>query len=200
MFMKFKNISFLLVACIINSFICKAQHPTKRLLVEYVYQTSVMSGDKVDYHLYFMVDSTESITYNNRTFYKFNFSSDSTAYSGYVNYHKVSQHLDFIAKDFKEKNPYCDSKPVQTLYSFKNSKSGQICRLGDIGSNFNLTSNKLNPKSGYRFKAVFSKMLIHSENRVIKAFLFKNNIYPASIIIDDPFLGNGIIVRAKVYH
>jgi hypothetical protein len=120
----------------------QAMKANKRLVVEYKFKSMLQTNARIEHAIYFIVDSTESITHNNRKFYQFCFSSDSSEITGYLNYSKSSRTVDFIAKDYNSQNPYCESEMIQSVFIFKNSKTNQICDLGEVGSNLNLVSKK----------------------------------------------------------
>ena len=168
-----------------------------KLIVEYKYETTFMNGRKGEYNLHFIIDSAISISYNKRTFYQFSFSSDTGDVSGYVNYNRAKSSLDFIAENFKSKNPFCKSKTSQSIFIFNNAKTDQICSFGILGSNIHLVSKKLKKDSNYNYKInIVREISPPSENRVIKNLFFKNNIYPALISIDDPVLERIVYVKA----
>jgi hypothetical protein len=171
-----------------------------KLIVEYKYETTFMNGRKGEYNFHFIIDSAISISYNKRTFYQFSF-SDTADVSGYVNYNRSKNSLDFIAENFKSKNPFCQSKTIQTIFIFNNSKTIQICSLGILGSNIILISRKLSEHSNYNYEiSIIRKSPMPSENRVIKEMFFKKDIYPALISIDDPVLERKVYLKALVHN
>jgi hypothetical protein len=185
-------VCFVILSCQENN----RKEPTK-LRVRYEYETTLMNTSKQKWKVFFIVDSSHTINYQEKTFYKFTFSYDSLDATGYVHFDKASNVLNFLPYDLRKNAG--DSNNVQPIFLYKKGSSGLIRSLGVLGSYIELVSEKSKLDNFKYITTIRRTLPLASESRYIKKLFFLDNIFPDELIVIDPVLEKEVRVKGIPY-
>ncbi|NCD69258.1 hypothetical protein [Mucilaginibacter agri] len=170
-----------------------------KLIIKYEYSTLTMNGDSYKYKLYFIVDSSKTLTYEKTKFFQFTFSSDSLEKSGYLCYNDKTKNLNFIPLEYEKNKMFIPVGKIQTFPLFSERVSEKIYQFGDLGSNFRTSSIKLTSNKDFTYEVKIITQFRVSDKSFIDKMYYTDLIYPKAITFFDPFLKNGYVtVQAKV--
>lgn len=182
-------ISLIFLACWISS-CCNVTSNKKvgKLKVKYEYETMLMNTSKKKWQVFFIVDSSSTIVYKGRAFYKFIFSSDSLEPTGYIHFDRKSQAVNFISEEYSLNASDIESNKVESLFFHKPGSSSLIRSFGELGSHVILISKKDRVGDSRIMTTVKRIRPLASENRYIVKLIFGSNLYPDQINVSDPVL------------
>lgn len=153
-------------------------HPIKRVFVG----TSVtQQGHDMLYKFYFII-GVETIKYQGKIYNSLVMSEDSAEVCGYVRFDSVGKKMLFISAYWKDSNMKSECpnvNKVQTLFSFHQGVSAELCFPGDLGRAIYVFAKEIR-KGEFTMQFLMEDILpSHSER--IEMFYLNNDIYPSEV-------------------